>query len=30
MKWNVTIWRALVVVSTLVSAVVASGANDKW
>lgn len=30
MKWNLTIWRALVVVSTLVSAVVASGASDKW
>jgi hypothetical protein len=27
-KWN--IWRALVLVSTLVSAVMAAGAPDKW
>jgi hypothetical protein len=27
-KWN--IWRALVLVSTLVSAVMAAGADSKW
>lgn len=30
MKWNTTLWQALMAVATLAAAVAATGATEKW